>query len=670
MVCANAETSRYENEQMRGSYVEWASRTGLDLTKVNTSRTEGSIALKPVNNERRISSKDESNPPFKESSKPVWISESVVRNRKLDEIGVRPFEPPSGIDDLDEDRENVLQPREIFDCSEIGDLNGVCRILSSNKNAINIQCEEGMTALMCACQGSKLEIVLFLISHGADVSVRDNEGDVAVVYATKMLDVEIVDALISAGAADVNSRDSSGLTLLMISIMLRNYDMVTTLINHAADLELTSDVIANDKMAKYTNWTALMFAVYFEQIDIVKLLLANGAILSVRNGDNLTALDYVNSAISEVEILKYVKTVLYSTPLHEAIYHNDIETLKHLLVDEENNVDKMDASLWTPLFLACQLNRKEIVQLLIDLRADVYQPCGREEMTSLHVAASKGHTEIVIMLLNSVHMKLLYSSQNGDIRSMKAALIGHACTETVDNVYGMTPLLWASFLNRVDAVSLLLQHRASTKAKSFQGFTSLMFACLKGHYSIVLTLCTFSLYDSLVINETDRIYGFTALQWASLKGHKNIVKILLEHGADGASLFRLQRELDHTFEKVAWLRGDPVWTNPLLHAAVYANDMVKLKEILDRGNTSTNIIDVDEHDQLGWTCLHVAAYFNRLDMADLILRSGEVVNRKTSTFEGSAMYIAALRGNFEMVDLLCGHYFKQLAKTSKQRVNS
>jgi hypothetical protein len=78
--------------------------------------------------------------------------------------------------------------------------------------------EEGTTALMCIASSffasNRAEVIKFLVSRGADVNARNDNGETAMIVAYNNADS--VKALIEAGA-DVNIRDNEGNTAMMLS---------------------------------------------------------------------------------------------------------------------------------------------------------------------------------------------------------------------------------------------------------------------------------------------------------------------------------------------------------------------------------------------------------------------------------------------------------------------
>jgi ankyrin repeat protein len=133
----------------------------------------------------------------------------------------------------------------------------------------------GQTALMDANTVAKVKL---LVTHGAQVNVKDEMGKTALVHAVDRGDVQVVEALLQAGA-DASIPDEKGTTALMYALQEPsrfNREGSTELRVEAAKLLLKGKV--GDVNAQNENGeTALMRAVDLGEIEIVKSLLDHGA---------------------------------------------------------------------------------------------------------------------------------------------------------------------------------------------------------------------------------------------------------------------------------------------------------------------------------------------------------------------------------------------------------
>lgn len=85
--------------------------------------------------------------------------------------------------------------------------------------------------------------------------------------------------------------------------------------------------------------------------------------------------------------------------LNLAIAVNSIDIVNDILADERLEINGTDARGHSPLIVACAYGRKEIVQVLLDHKADIMHMNVNTKLTALHVSASNGFHDICELLL-------------------------------------------------------------------------------------------------------------------------------------------------------------------------------------------------------------------------------------------------------------------------------
>ena len=152
--------------------------------------------------------------------------------------------------------------------------------------------------------------------------------------------------------------------------------------------------------------------------------------------------------------------------LSVAIENGDVEILKELLNRNPKLTKKKDSLGQTPLHHAAYCGQTEIVQLLLEKKADVN--CQDEKgATALRQAAQQGHLEIVKVLLE------------------KKADVNCRSKE------GATALHVAAVNGHLEIVRLLLESGADYKVKLANGFVPLKLASLFGHKDVVRLIATY-----------------------------------------------------------------------------------------------------------------------------------------------------------------------------------
>jgi len=106
-----------------------------------------------------------------------------------------------------------------------------CLKLLANFDSIDINSKDrsGLTALMYACCNGWLKLVEFLVDHGADIELKDNQfGETALFFAVRFNHVNIVKFLLLKGA-DKNAIDKKCQTVYRIAENKNMFDILNLL---------------------------------------------------------------------------------------------------------------------------------------------------------------------------------------------------------------------------------------------------------------------------------------------------------------------------------------------------------------------------------------------------------------------------------------------------------
>jgi ankyrin repeat protein len=247
----------------------------------------------------------------------------------------------------------------------VGNIEIVKALLASGSDsAINIQNDEGNTALISACISNKLEVIKLLIEAGADIELKNLEGYTALIATTEFSrSNEIIQLLYDAGA-NLEAEDKFGNTALTIAYAHSkseydvewsqpNVELLKSLgtstgrfpeidfINDAnnGDNKNVIEFIQNGGNVNCTGLrgiSALVAAMGGNQIDTLRILLNNGAAieglatafcLAVSKG----CTEIVKELISRGIDVNTPDDSNYSIPLWRAIERNNIKMVEILL---------------------------------------------------------------------------------------------------------------------------------------------------------------------------------------------------------------------------------------------------------------------------------------------------------------------------------------------------
>ncbi|XP_063448382.1 uncharacterized protein LOC134727917 [Mytilus trossulus] len=221
-------------------------------------------------------------------------------------------------------------------------------------------------------------------------------------------------------------------------------------------------------------------------------------------------------------------TQYQDTPLIQSCYDGDIDLVTWCLRHCTNNVNHCRHTGASPMFLACQNGHTEVVQMLINNKADINK-CRNDGISSLFIACQEGHTEVVQMLINNKAdinkcrndgvSPLLYTCQEGHTEVVQMLINNKADINKCDN-NGASPLYIACQKGHTEVVQMLINNKADINKCRDTGESPILIACYKDYIEIV---------ELLLKHEADcniKWRGLTPLDIASRENHTNIVHLL------------------------------------------------------------------------------------------------------------------------------------------------
>ena len=168
------------------------------------------------------------------------------------------------------------------------------RLLLEREADINSQNDEGLTPLQQASRGMRkgyLDIMRFLLDHGANEDARDNCGNTAIHFAASEGHLEAARMLLEQGA-NIDSQNDEGLTPLQQASQGmwegHRYTM-RLLLDHGANVD------ARDNCGN----TALHFAASGGRPKTTRMLLEQGANINSQNDEGLTPLQQASQSMRE-----------------------------------------------------------------------------------------------------------------------------------------------------------------------------------------------------------------------------------------------------------------------------------------------------------------------------------------------------------------------------------
>ena len=338
--------------------------------------------------------------------------------------------------------------------------------------------------LVVAAREGDWERLQSLLTSGAEVNAKDEEGSTALMFAALRGDAKMVQALLTAGA-DPNLKDANGETALLLGAG-RGVEIVRELLAAGADPNL----------ADGEGQTALLVAAE-NHPESLRLLIESGADVTHRDDFGVSALTIAEaSGASEIAALLRAAgaTPSLEDRLHDAIREGGQDAVSRLIA-EGADVNGFDTDLYeTPLMAALRHRRLEILVSLLAAGADpTFEATGFD---------NAGETAIVVAAREDSPwaLRALFQAKSRP-QDRDAALLAGCDHPAVIRVAleagawvnskgerGIAPLSCAAAAGALEAVTLLLEAGADPRMKADDGSTALGRALEGGHKEVATLL--------------------------------------------------------------------------------------------------------------------------------------------------------------------------------------
>jgi ankyrin repeat protein len=206
------------------------------------------------------------------------------------------------------------------------------------------------------------------------------------------------------------------------------------------------------------------------------------------------------------------------------------------LIKQRIGLDAAEADGSTALHWAAQLNREDLVKLLVEAGANPNAKT-RYGIAPLTLACTNGSAAIVELLLahkadptvanNEGATALMTCARTGNVDAMRPLIVRGANVNAVEGFRGQTALMWAASENNAEAVTMLAEAGADVNAESKSGFTAFLFAARGGGIDAARAL----LASGANVND-QAPDGTNALGMSVLNAQYATTLFLLEKGAD------------------------------------------------------------------------------------------------------------------------------------------
>ncbi|KAL3075605.1 hypothetical protein niasHT_034972 [Heterodera trifolii] len=461
--------------------------------------------------------------------------------------------------------------------------------------------------LLLMCKQTNWQGVEQLISSGAqlDMTTSDSQGYTPLLLAVRAGLLDIVDLMIERGA-DLYATTKDRLTAAHICARWGSEEMMQKLLALKVDISRTAGPLGRLPIHMCCERTSARGVPVAQQL----LHTAPGTRMQADKRGALplhVALRTANLAMVQLLLQRdgdkqiRVQDADGNTALHLCKNNDFLRAITDYGGTDCVNVPNIFGR--TPLHEVAKLGDEKMLKIMWKMNADA-NIRDKEDKTPLHVAAERGHTQVVETLIDKFGSSIRARTKDGSTLLHLVSAEGHADTAL-------------AFLKR--GVPLYMPNKS--------GAVSLHKAAAAGYNEVVKILINRGTKVDIPTRD-----NYTALTVAVRSGQASVVETLLGFGAD------------------VHITNGQIGETALHVAAGLPCGDIECAQMLLKSGAQPNV----QRMQDGRTPLHIAAAVGHCAMCRLLLAEGADAQLKSKNGE-TALHLAAKHCHFPVVQLLLDH---------------
>ncbi|KAK5676943.1 hypothetical protein LTS10_010707 [Elasticomyces elasticus] len=294
------------------------------------------------------------------------------------------------------------------------------RLRKQFRSELDSQMAEGMTPMALAANFGRHGAIEVLVEHGADPNLSDDEGWTPLHRAADQGHDQVVRALLSCRAVNVDARSKAGIVPLDRAVFADNLT-TSDLLLRASSFGAHCEEVSKDENGHHSVHTPLLSAFRWGSKAMLTLLLTcskiDKGLQGLRRGSLLHYLIFIHFYEDQDDYKDKLDMLIHSgkldlnaedndgrTVMFYACMYNDAHAVHSLLSNKKVDLGTRDRLGQTAIEVAIQWNHADIVKLFIEAKAGLRIKCDHDHdqgMALLARAADLGHADIVELLLSS-----------------------------------------------------------------------------------------------------------------------------------------------------------------------------------------------------------------------------------------------------------------------------